>query len=206
MAISGSPLGSTAADYLAQLQALTPTGGAFPTDDAANWTLLLTALALTYARIDASAVNLLNEIYPDTTEELLPNWERIAGLPNACTPLGTTIAARRQALIATLTSQGGQSKAYFIALALSLGYTITIDEFFPFQTGLSSVGSYLANASAEAYWVVNAPAMTEVFFKAGVSAAGEALASFGNSLLECVFNLYKPAHSVALYNFGGSLI
>ena len=194
----------TAADYLAQLQALLPQGFAWPRQADAALTKLLLAWADEMARIDGRAADLVEEADPRTTAELLADWERVAGLPDPCVAalgINQTTAQRRAALVAKLTTIGGQSAAYYIALAASLGYTITVTEFSPFQAG-SAAGDALTNDGWQFVWQVNAPEASIVEFAAGRSSAGEPLRSWGNELLECVINRLKPAHTYVLFAYG----
>jgi uncharacterized protein YmfQ (DUF2313 family) len=39
-------------------------------------------------------------------------------------------------------------------------------------------------------------------FRAGLSAAGERLRTWGNDTLECKLNQLKPAHTIALFAYG----
>lgn len=194
----------TAADYLAQLQALLPQGFAWPRQADAALTKLLLAWADEMARIDGRAADLVEEADPRTTAELLADWERVAGLPDPCVAalgISQTTAQRRAALVAKLTTIGGQSAAYYIALAASLGYTITVTEFNPFQAG-SDAGDALTNDGWRFVWQVNAPAANIVEFAAGRSSAGEPLRSWDNELLECVINRLRPAHTHVLFAYG----
>ena len=189
-------VGSSAADYLQQEINLTPTGGAFPADDSTNWVKLLDAFSQTFARIDANAVLLMNESFPDTTTQLLPNWERVAGLPDACSNANDTIEVRRFNLLTKLTSRGGQSKAYFIQLAATLGYTITITELRPFRTGKSRTGDGLCGTDFWFSWQINSQLNTVNYFRAGKSSADDPLAFWSNTRLECFMNRVKPAHTL----------
>lgn len=194
----------TATDYLAQLQALLPQGFAWPREADAALTKLLLAWADELARVDGRAADLIEEADPRTTAELLADWERVAGLPDPCVEAlaGTqTTAQRRAALVAKLTTIGGQSAAYYIALAASLGYTITVTEFRPFVAG-SVAGDALTNDEWIFAWQVNAPAESIVAFAAGRSCAGEPLRAWGNELLECVINRLRPAHTHVLFAYG----
>ncbi len=198
-------MGLTATDYLAQLQALLPQGPAWPRDAEAELTRLLTAWADELARVDGRAADLVEEADPRTTAELLADWERVAGLPDACVEAlaGTqTTAQRRAALVAKLTTIGGQSAAYYIALAASLGYAITVTEFAPFQAGHSAAGDPITNDEWVYVWQVNAPEESIVVFAAGRSCAGEPLRGWGNELLECVITRLKPAHTHVLFSYG----
>lgn len=195
-------MAKSAADYASLLRQLLPPGRAISTDRDGNLEQLLQAMAEEFARIDGRATNLLNEA-PDTTTELLFDWERVAGLPDNCSgSLADTMQGRRAALVAKLTSVGGQSEAYFIAVAKALGYDISITTFRPFKAGMSAAGDAVYGDDWVYVWQVVAPATTVVEFKAGQSAAGEPLRSWGNEALECKINQLKPAHTKVLFSYG----
>lgn len=190
-------------EYTQLLRNLLPPGKAFPRERGTNLEQLLTGMAAELARVEARADVLAIEVNPLDTSELLPDWERAAGLPDKCAGiLETTQQGRRNALLAKLTSTGGQSVAYFISVAKSLGYEITITEFRPFRAGLSSAGDPLTNGDWVYAWRINAPDTTIIEFKAGLSAAGEALRTWGNDTLECKINQLKPAHTITLFGYG----
>jgi uncharacterized protein YmfQ (DUF2313 family) len=185
---------ATQADYEAHLLALRPPGPAWaPEDDH------LGAAAEECARVHNRAVALVDEADPRTTTELLTDWERVAGLPDACTGPLPTLAQRRAALVARLTSIGGQSRAYFIALAASLGYTVTITEYRPYHVN-SHVNDPLNSELWTFVWQVNAALNTVRRFtvNAGVN---EPLAAWGNELLECVIRRLAPAHTKVLFAY-----
>lgn len=189
--------------YLDLLKALLPVGAAFPRDDDTKMHDLLHGMADELARLDGRGVDLLREILPSTTVELLTDWERVAGLPDRCNgELEETLQGRRATLLSKLSSGGGQSPQYFIDVAAALGFEITITEFRPFRAGWSSAGDPLTNGDWVFYWRVNAPEETIVSFRAGLSRAGEPLRSWGNELLECKINTLKPAHTIVLFAYG----
>lgn len=193
----------TAAEYREQLKALLPPGQAFPREPGTTMETLLDGLAEEWARIDARGEQLTIEANPQLTSELLSDWERVAGLPDKCSgTLETTLQGRRQVLMAKLTATGGQSPAYFIAVAAALGYTVTIDEFRPFLAGFSRAGDALTNGDWVYTWRVNAPEVTTIPFRAGQSVAGEPLRAWGNDTLECKINQLKPAHTIVLFGYG----
>lgn len=195
-------MGMNGDQYGEQLDALLPQGLAWPREQDARIRLLTRALAEEFSRVDARGDDLVLEANPATTSELLPEWEAAAGLPDECVPSGQTLQERRAALISKLTELGGASRSYFIQLAASLGYTITIDEFAPFRAGISHAGDPLAGENWMYVWRINAPETTVTDFRASLSAAGEPLRKWGNDLLECVFNRLKPAHTVLLFGYG----
>lgn len=158
------------------------------------------------AALDAAATRaqaLLREMCPGTTSEMLADWERVLGLPDPCLPELGTMQERRAAALGKYIERGGQSRAYFIALAAALGYTVTITEFRPFQVGSSVVGDPLYGDDWRHAWRVDAPAVTIREFAVGSSAVGDPLRSWGNALLECSITKLKPAHTHVLFGYGG---
>jgi len=197
-------MGMTADQYLSQLQALLPSGAAWPRHPDSDQTKLLRALAEELARIDRRAEVLLDEADPQTTTELLPDWEAAHGLPDPCTGPLDTLQQRRAAVLAKLTSQGGQSLPFYIQLAKALGYTVTITEFHGvLYAGRGAAGDPVASADNPHLWRINAPAETAQPFCAGSGTAGEALSSWGKELLECAITRLKPAHTTVLFGYGG---
>lgn len=193
----------TADNYLSQLQALLPSGAAWTLEPDVVLTRLLGAMAEEFARIDTRAIDLLAQIDPRTAGELLTDWETVLGLPDACTGDLDGVLARMDAAYGALTATGGASRAYFIAVAAALGYTVTITEFRPFQVGSSAVGDPLYGDAWRHAWRVDAPAVTIREFAVGSSAAGDPLRSWGNELLECSITKLKPAHTHVLFGYGG---
>ena len=189
-------------DYLHQLQALLPPGPAWQKDDNALLTRVLSGLSGELARVDGRAWQIAEEADPRTVAELFADWERVTGLPDACAVAfgGTqTAAQRRAALLGRLTTMGGQSPAYYIALAASIGYAITITEFRA-HTVEDDVNYALFGGAWDFAWQVNAALNTinEITVDMTVE---DPLAAWGNALLECVINRLKPAHTTLLYSY-----
>lgn len=193
----------SAEQYANQLRALLPRGEAWRAERGSLMDSLLLAIATEFARIDARGGDLLNEADPRTTVELLEDWERVLGLPNPCITEEQTNAQRRAAVVEKVRRLGGQSVAYFLQVAESLGYDITITEFRPFVAG-SDAGDPLTNGDWIFTWQVNGPEVTTTDFKVGVSAVGEPLRTWGNEELECVINQLKPAHTHVLFAYAES--
>lgn len=194
-------MGMTAEQYRAQLQALLPPGAVWSREPDATLTKLLAAIAEEMARLDLRAEQLVDEADPRITNELLADWERVAGLPDPCVVAEQTTQERRDALIAQLTNIGGQSRQYFIALAAALGFTVTITEFHQFQVDESAVGDALNGDDWVFTWRVNAPTTTIREFAVNESAVGDPLRSWGNEILECVMNRLKPAHTHVIFGY-----
>jgi uncharacterized protein YmfQ (DUF2313 family) len=188
--------------YREQLTALAPPGHALPEQPDSNWQQLLQALADEYARVDGRLHDLVKEGNPESTNELLIEWERLLALPGPCDTLPETIQERRLAAHAKLIRVGGASPAYFIELAESLGYQVAITEYRPFRAGFSAAGDSLTNDGWLYHWMVNAAETAVTEFSAGQSAAGEPVRSWGDDRLECPIEQLKPAHTIVNFSYG----
>ena len=153
-------------------------------------------LALGYAD------QLLAEADPRTTAAMLADWERVYGLPDpyiTAAGIAQSIQERRAALVAKVTMQGGQSKAFFIALAQSLGYAITITECSPHTTEFDTEHPDY-DEQYRFVWYVNS-ALNTVRDRTSEDDTEMATAVWGNGLLEAVINRYKPAHTYVLFAY-----
>lgn len=191
----------TPEEYREALAALLPTGPAWPREPQAGLMALLQGFAQELARLDQRAAVLIDEAFAPSTSELLPDWERVFGLPDPCVTVAQTVAERRQALLGRMSAIGRQSPAFFIDLASRLGYSVTVEEFHSASeataAGISFTGSQWAHI-----WRVHVAASVGVrFFAVGSGAVGEPLSSWGNEALECQFNRFKPAHTQVLFAY-----
>jgi uncharacterized protein YmfQ (DUF2313 family) len=196
-----SPLKLTALDFLAAFQRLMPRGKVWPRDADATQTQALAGLMPTYVRSQDAANGLLVDAFPATAVQLLPEWEYTLGLPDPCAGLSPSIGQRQAQVVARLTGRGkNQSPNFFINFAATLGYAITITQFSPFRSGKSAAGDP-ANGIAWAFaWQINAPQFTIEYFRAG-EAAGEPLASWGTTVLQCEMQRLAPANTVLMFNY-----
>jgi uncharacterized protein YmfQ (DUF2313 family) len=92
--------------------------------------LFLESFAVESDRVHTGSDDLLREADPAraTSALLLSEWEDMALLPEEKPTGAETQSQRQQVVAAKVTNQGGQSRAFFIALAASLGMTIVITE------------------------------------------------------------------------------
>ncbi|WP_368565481.1 YmfQ family protein [Pseudoxanthomonas sp. UTMC 1351] len=183
----------TADRYREQLQALLPQGAAWPRRLSTVWSGLLSGLAQELARVDGRGVDLIDEALPDTTVELLPDWERVLGLPDGCLPREDTMQARREAVLAKLNAVGGQHAAYYIALADELGYAgAWVEEFHPFTA--TSLCTDPLNTDPWCFvWVLHVPQLPP-----GNEATDRAL--------ECLIARYRPAHTHVVVRYANRYI
>ena len=194
--------------YAAQLGALLPQGRAWSRVPGSNLGKLLAGIAQELARIDARGSDLINEADPRTTLELLSDWEAMAGLPDTCFGQPDNIPERQVALTSRLTGLGGQSPAYFVELAATLGYVVEIEEFSPFRCG-DSCGKPCYDDAWAHVWRVNILPLSfdlpeDQFyfaqFRCGDS-CGKPLRGWGAINLECLINRYKPGHTTVLFSY-----
>jgi len=176
------------AEFQAALADHLPTGPAWPQPgpgDADTVLMrLLAGLADGLAALHIRAADLTErESDPAQTAELLERWEAAYGLPDPCTPLGSTLQARRSALLAKIAAQGAATPAYFEAVCAALGITGTVTE--------------LGNHA----WQVALPATQLIYFRAGASEAGDHLGEFVTGQAECVLTRLKPAHTVLTFSY-----
>ena len=111
---------STASDWIRILYGLLPHGLMWGRNPDSRFDRLIGGLSNELVRVHGRAGDLMDEADPQTTDELLADWERIAGLPEfGHTP--ATEADRRIALVGKLASRGGQSCGYFERVAAAYG-------------------------------------------------------------------------------------
>lgn len=197
-----------AAAYAEQLGALLPRGRAWLRAPGSLMAALLAGIAEEFARADRRVIVLGDEADPDSALELLPEWERVAGLPDQCLPTTGTIRERQLRVARKISGLGGQSRAYFIDLAAQLGIAVTIEEFRPFTAGMRS-GSRCYGVGWRFVWLVRVLPFSEGSgfavrnerFTAGHSRAGDRLRSFSVNELECIIRRAAPAHTKVLFSY-----
>jgi uncharacterized protein YmfQ (DUF2313 family) len=192
----------SADDFASVIHALMPRGLAWPKDPTSVQGQVILGLAPTWQRHTAANNQLLVDAFPATAVELLPEWEETLGLPDPCAGPSPTLQQRQAQVVARLTNSGGQSVPYYVNYAATLGYAVTVTEFAPFRCGQSRVGQPLGSQDWIFTWRINAPLNTVTYFTTGHSAVGQALATWGNTVLECELMSIKPAHTYL--NFGYS--
>jgi uncharacterized protein YmfQ (DUF2313 family) len=205
-------------DYAGAILDLFPSGPSWPRDEEANWVRLVDGLADVWGDpVDARAADLLEiETDPRATNEMLLDWERAFGLPDLCVTEPLTVEDRRRALINQMTTEGGQSRDFFVSISTRLGYNIEIIEYSPFIVGISNVGDTrptgdssekfhweLGPPEMRFYWTVHVLGVRVSWFRVSSGQCGiDPLAriSFASDL-ECLFRRWKPAHTKVIFDY-----
>lgn len=183
------------------LERFFPKGKAWAFEENSNLSKLLEGLAVEFCRVQERIDQMFIERDPRKTNELLTDWETALGLPDECSDLGATQETRRNQIVEKLTNVGGSSAVYFEQIAESLGFNVSVNDFFSFQAGKSRAGDALTNAEWTFWFQVSAPSDLAESFKAGTGKAGDKLVTIGNETLECTFQKLKPAHTEVLFVF-----
>lgn len=219
-------------EFVHAFMASLPVGEIWPRDPASTLVRTVTGLMGVVARwAERTASFLLVEAFPPNSYHLLPDWERVLGLPDPCNPVTGTLDERRAAVREKLARRpGGQSRAYFIDLARRLGYhedgpavaavplavpfqvgrlrQITITEHQPFMAGISRAGDPgwgIGPPEMRFLWTVKVPDPRLTWFRAGSGEAGTDphLQIAIAEDLECIFNKLKPAHTRLVFDYTG---
>jgi uncharacterized protein YmfQ (DUF2313 family) len=139
------------------------------------------ALGQELERIDARRDDLLREADPSQADELLLDWERVAGLPDPCNAgFALSEEERRTVLVTHLASIPSPTPEAILALAAPWGLTVTLqDGFRPARCGETTCSQpCTGEAWAHGFWIT-------IFGAGGGPEAG----------FECAVRAVQPAHT-----------
>lgn len=203
-------------DYAEALSSLLPQGQAWSREPESIIQKTINGLAQIWGYVDGRAADLLErESDPRKTLELLPDWERNWGLPDPCLTVPQTIAERQITLVQWMTLLGAQSREFFIAYSLKIGYVIWIEEYSPFMAGMSQVGDtrddrgdyrwQIGPPEMRFYWKVHIDQARLAWFRSSSGQAGvDPHLRIGIAQdLECVLRRWKPAHTEIVFDYSG---
>lgn len=193
----------TPEQYRQQLRGLLPAGPAWDPELVPEIDLVLTGVAVEFSRLDARAVDLLNEMDPSGVSELVPDWESVMGLPDACLGPNPAFEDRRLSVRRRLVEVGGQSRAYFLEIAVSQGYPApTITELRAPRMGRSRFGAaHFGTWNAQFMWTLNTGSRHRTGRRFGVTYWGERFGANPGNALECLIRRPAPAHTVVHINY-----
>jgi len=149
---------------------------------------LLSCFAVELFRLELYVFKLLNEAVPGLSVELLPDWERVLGLPDKCSLLSDFDTQEEQQEIAHTKYFGEYqtvTKDYLIEYAAVLGFTISIEEL---QLETNSFIMGVAIMGANELGGQGSFAVLEITVQPGGTGSLEQM--------QCIFNRLKPAHTV----------
>lgn len=202
--------------YSEALRALLPRGLVHEVREGSRRDNLTRAIAAVAVGVEERASQLHEEADPRTTFELLLDWERVVGTPDECNLEWGTTAARRAAIVARFTDAGGQTPQHLVDVAEALGFTITVEEYRPFEGGISTGGEggtlpdgsdYRTGWAVEGedvhVFMIHGPIASPIFAECGVSACGDPLVDFDNEVLRCAMRRIKPAQTDVLFDLTG---
>lgn len=189
------------ADFTSALLGLLPRGRVWPKGLDSVHVRAVSCYAPTFQRLSDTAVGLLVDAFPATTVDLLLEWEASLRLPDPCAGPSPTLQARRAQVVARFTNSGGQSVAFFVAFAASLGYSVTVTQYAPFRVEQAACGHPLGGEEWAHTWAINSSLNTITRFRVGQSSVGEPLVSWSNRVLECELAQAKPAHTYLQFHY-----
>ncbi|NWB94633.1 DUF2313 domain-containing protein [Pseudomonas gingeri] len=193
----------TAEQYQEQLRSLMPAGPAWDPEQVPEIQQVLLGIAQELARVDARAVDLINEVDPVTVSELVPDWERVMNLPDPCLGPTPLFDDRRVAVRRRLLAVGDQSIGYFIDIARSQGYpNATVTEFQAPRMGRARFGkARFGTWQAQFMWTLNTGGRLLLGRRFGASYWGERFGANPGSALECLIHRNAPAHTLVHINY-----
>ncbi|WP_201829536.1 putative phage tail protein [Microvirga zambiensis] len=206
--------GPAASDLLPQVIAVAPRGPIWGTDEVSDgsgaspvmrkvWTALAGWLSDYYKAAFEAAI----QTFPSAITYSLDDWEAEYGLPDPCTSPASGDTGRINAVRARYGAQGGASPAYFICLAASVGFDITITEPSDFICGVSECGGddTVVAANMHHEWIVHLINLGDIWFYAGEGIVGETpLGGFVVATdLECILRRVAPLHTTLIFDYSG---
>ena len=175
------------ADVLMQLM---PRGRAWPRETSSDLYQLILAIAARYRRAEFNSEKLLSEMRPESTLQLLSDWEEYLGLPD-CSVIGDSVESRRVALVEKYHRKGGLWAAKIESLLAAFGITAIVEEQFPHHCMRSCTYPLISNVYRH-ITVVSVASIPSSRFTC-LDTVNVPLNSDMALLVECLLNQYKMA-------------
>ena len=189
-------------DYKKLFQNLMPSGPAWSRSPKSDMSKLGDAAAAFFFYIHQRVEKAAREMFPDTCEETLVDWEAMLELPEPCEhgnhAEGQTFYERVNAAIAKINRNISPTKENFAKLANFLGYNVSIVTTPPSVCGIARCGENLGGATeANYYWITIVDGARLSYARCGTAVCGEVLCRITWAEdLECLLNRIKPAHTI----------
>lgn len=202
----------TAETLAPQVIAIAPRGAAWGTDEYGDgqgaspvqrqfWAAIAGFAADLYASAFAASV----QVFPSAVSTRLADWENELGLPDPCISPASGTAGRINSVRAKHASVGGSSIAYYVCLAVSLGYDITITEPTQFTCDVSECdGDHeVSDLNVHDVWVVSFAGDSLTYFRPDEGIVDETpLEGFLIPAdLECIFRRSAPTHTTLVFAY-----
>lgn len=108
------------------------------------------AVALELDKCLAEFDSIYIELFPGLTDATMAKWEDLYELSHT-----GSLLARRQALLSAINKDSGVAERHYIALAASLGFTVSIQKpFMMLRAGLGRAGFPVHSADEQYTWLV----------------------------------------------------
>lgn len=185
---------ATQDEYEQLLYKLLPPGPAWEGENP-----LIEGLAPSLSRVHIRVGDLIGEINPAQTTELINRYEELYGLPDSCAPAGVqSMRQRRQRLDAKANVEGGINERFYRSQLDALGYTTaTIEQFQNLDASPNEEwGEYWRY-----YWRVNIPADANVSWETCMSSCDASIRVWGDTVAECVIEKLAPSHTVVVFAY-----
>lgn len=182
------------------LELALPRGPIWNWRPSSNWRKLLEGLVVPLAWFESLIDRLLFESDPRFTTELLPEFERSYGLPDCTSAGGSSLIARRAAVVARRTIVGQTLEALESAVGF-YGVDCEVQQHKLAVIDDAEIGDELIDENWVNALTVHLPVTPVVFFQADWSAAGDALVEDVSGALECLLDRLAPAHLVLVFQY-----
>lgn len=185
-------------EYDQLLRALMPSGPAWEGDH------LVMGFAPALARVHSRANDLMREISPADTVELIDRYEGLCGLPDECIPDGVqTLTQRQRRLDAKINEEGGIHADYYLSQLRALGYdNVTITQYQYADPDKPETWPDGAKSDTfRFYWRVNFPANADIDVMTCVDGCNSFLRTWGDTVAECVIHKNAPSHTIVLFAY-----
>lgn len=114
---------------------------------------LVEGIAWEVKRVSDSIIELTNEIFPQTTTNMISDFETMLSIDNS----SLTLPQRRSAVIEKLSKKGSFTLNDFYFAASQLGVTINIVIQYPFRVGINRIGDRLYGIEWQYVIFIEAP-------------------------------------------------
>jgi uncharacterized protein YmfQ (DUF2313 family) len=195
----------TESDYSQQLKALLPKGPIWQSVTGSVLDSILTAFSKEFARVDARALDIVDENDPRTAMETLQTWFDDWGIPSACLAAisDPTNEQMRSELISKITSSRSLTPAYFEDVAAAAGYDADVVTYEVYTVADTVDKQMFGNEWNTAFSMairVNDDGGMTVFDTTWT--CDQPLGAWGDAFLECLIKNLVPAHVIVIFEYG----